>query len=237
MKSTLLLQHWPARKKILIPAAAVFIALALSACGGSSGGSTSPYAQGRAWELRDYKSGDTAVAVDTQVLDAHCTSSAPAGFTSQLVKQFESGCIAGYETHFPLPPRSSPPVSQPASAPASTPAPAVTVTVTAAPPSSSAPASAPAQAQTPQQQLAAALVGGTDSTTGATVISATVGAMCSETGSATLECSGGTQVPISQWSQSGVYTQASGEVQMSDGTQDTVQIQVDNNGNITWNES
>jgi hypothetical protein len=192
-------------------------------------GSTSPYAQGRAWELRDYKSGDTAVAVDTQVLDAHCTSSAPASFTSQLVKQFESGCIAGYELHFPLPPRSSPPASQPASAPA----PAVTVTVTAAPPSPSA----PSQAQTPQQQLAAALVGETDGTTGATVISATVGLMCSETVRWTFgQCSGGDQVSSSRWSQPGIYTEADGEVQMSDGTQDTVQIWVDNNGNITWNE-
>jgi len=155
--------------------------------GGSSVGSTSPYAQGRAWGLRDYKSRDTAVAVDTQVLDAHCTSSAPASFTSQMVKQFESGCIAGYELHFPPAPRSSPPAFQPASAPAPA------VTVTAAPPSSSAPASpsAPAQAQTPQQ-LAAALAGETGGTTGATVISATVGLMCSETVSWTFgQCSGG----------------------------------------------
>lgn len=50
-----------------------------------------PVRQGRAWELQDYKSGDIAVAIDTQVLDAHCTSTAPAGFTSQQVQQFESG--------------------------------------------------------------------------------------------------------------------------------------------------
>jgi len=36
MKCTLLPQRWPGRNKILIPASAVFIALGLSACGGSN---------------------------------------------------------------------------------------------------------------------------------------------------------------------------------------------------------
>jgi hypothetical protein len=117
------------------------------------------------------------------------------------------------------------------------------VTVTAAPPSSSAPASpsVPTQAQTPQQQLAAALVGGTDGTTGATVTSATVGLMCSNKVSgvtASLNASvctdEGIAVPASQWQQSGIYTFANGEAQMSDGNQYVVTIQVDNNGNITW---
>jgi hypothetical protein len=44
MKCTLLPRGWIIPGKTLIPAAAVFIALALSACGGSSGGGRSPAA-------------------------------------------------------------------------------------------------------------------------------------------------------------------------------------------------
>jgi hypothetical protein len=104
--------------------------------------------------------------------------------------------------------------------------------------------SAQAPAQTPQQQLASALVGGTDSTTGATVTSATVGAMCSASSRqpayalaeyCNYDNDGITGiVPSSQWQNSGIYTTANGELQMSDGSQEVVTIDVDNQGNITW---
>lgn len=104
-----------------------------------------------------------------------------------------------------------------------------------------------APVQTPEQQLASGMVGTTDSTTGATVTSATVGLMCSSDANpdpwtdgsgciAGFNASSGVPgyVPISQWQTIGVSTNATGEVQMSDGTQDVVIIYVDSNGNITW---
>ena len=99
--------------------------------------------------------------------------------------------------------------------------------------------------QTPQDELAAGLVGGTDSSTGATVDTATVGAMCSFPGDADAlivdqELSFGTSCTQANgtpsdpnWSQ-GLLTFANGEVQMSDGTQIVVRITVATDGTITW---
>jgi hypothetical protein len=100
------------------------------------------------------------------------------------------------------------------------------------------PASAP---PTAQQQLASALVGMTD-TVGATVTSATVGNMCSESpGPASSGTYNGctdnttfTQELITTWQKSGTVSFASGEIAFSDGTESNVSICVDASGNITW---
>jgi hypothetical protein len=110
--------------------------------------------------------------------------------------------------------------------------PAATICALSACGGSSGGSASQAQAQTPQQQLASALVGETDTTTGATVTSATVGMMCSASYGPPAPCQ--TTGPISRWQNPGIYTFATGEVQMSDGNQYVVNIGVDNQGNITW---
>lgn len=108
-------------------------------------------------------------------------------------------------------------------------------------PSTSA-ASTSASATTPQQQLASKIVGTTDAQ-GASVTSATVGTMCSQkipadaAGTPVDGCGSDAAtpfVPLTSWQQKGTISFASGEVFLSDGTQENVSVCVDGNGNVTW---
>ena len=81
-------------------------------------------------------------------------------------------------------------------------------------------------------------MGGTDTTTGATVVSATVGGMDVGYGGPPCLPQLAGQVPspapLSDWDVSGYDTVALGEVQMSDRNQYTISISVDPSGDITW---
>jgi hypothetical protein len=147
----------------------------------------------------------------------------------------------------------APPTAVPAAA---APAPSTAAPMPSATPSNTCFEGACNTGETPQGYLAEDLIGGADSTTGATVVSATVGAMCSSTsanpnygdfvpqvgenepyinGVATSYCAedGGIQSDA-DWHSTGTVTLASGEVQMSDGNRYVIGIIVDQNQNIRW---
>ena len=97
----------------------------------------------------------------------------------------------------------------------------------------SSPVSSAAVGSSPAQEIANKLVGTEDSTTGATVTSATVSSSSIRVCSDSTGCNG---EPAADWNANGYYLGfATGEVQMSDGNQYVADIQMNpNTGAISW---
>jgi hypothetical protein len=79
-------------KFVAIPALVVATSAGLAACGSSA----SPYSQGKAWAIQDYKNGDIASAFTFTVVQAWCAKANPGEGVS-----WEKGCEAGYFHNHP----------------------------------------------------------------------------------------------------------------------------------------